>query len=139
MLFTFNSLYDIIELDIKGGLQMKKKECAFCGKELIGYGNSPSPFTNKGEVCDECNTKYVIPARLESRRLQGELFEHTAEYATTTEYVIEVRPGEYVKNSKYDTTNIEEAKTFNSEDAAKIYISKNLPYGANIKPKGSCK
>lgn len=45
---------------------MKKKKCAFCGKEIIGYGNNPSPFTNKGEVCDECNSRYVIPARLES-------------------------------------------------------------------------
>lgn len=45
---------------------MKKKKCAFCGKEIIGYGNNPSPFANKGEVCDECNSRYVIPARLEN-------------------------------------------------------------------------
>lgn len=112
---------------------MKKKECAFCGKEIIGYGNNPSPFTNKGEVCDECNSRYVIPARLESRSVRGVLFE------PTIEYVIEVRPAKYLKNSKYDTTNIEEAKTFDSEDAAKRYISSNVPYGANIKTKESCK
>ena len=115
---------------------MKKKKCAFCGKEIIGYGNNPSPFINKGEVCDECNSRYVIPARLESRRLQGELFEHEVR---PDEYVIEARPGEYVKSSKYDTTNIEEAKTFYSEKAAKYYISRNLPYGASIKTKESCK
>ena len=116
---------------------MKKKKCAFCGKEIIGYGNNPLPFTNKGEVCDECNSRYVIPARLESRRLQGELFEHTIK--PTIEYVIEVRPGEYVKNFKYNTTNIKKAKTFYSEEAAKHCISRNLPYGANIKLKESCK
>lgn len=124
---------------------MKKKECAFCGKEIIGYGNNPSPFTNKGEVCDRCNIIYVIPARFESSSIQAELFEPTTEhvtttkYVTTTEYVIEVRPGEYVKNAKHDTTNIEKAKTFDREYLAQRYISNNLPYGANIKTKESCK
>ena len=51
---------------------MKKKECAFCGKEIIGYGNNPAPLTNKGEVCDECNLKYVIPARLEQKEITNE-------------------------------------------------------------------
>ena len=124
---------------------MKKKECAFCGKEIIGYGNNPEPFTNKGKVCDECNSRYVIPARLEHDNTQGELFEPiteyvtTTEHVTTTEYVIEVRPGEYVKNAKYDTANIEEARTFNSKNTAKCYISRNLPYGATIKLKEDCK
>lgn len=111
---------------------MKKKECAFCGKEIVGYGNNPAPFTNKGEACDECNTKYVIPARLESASIRGVLFE------PSKMYVIEVRPGEYLKNSKYDTTNIKDAKIFNSEEAAEIYIKKNVPYVANIKLVEDC-
>lgn len=110
---------------------MKKKECAFCGKEIVGYGNNPAPFTNKGEVCDECNFRYVIPARLESAK--GILFE------PSKMYVIEVRPGEYAKNSKHDTKNLLEAKFFNSEKTAKMYISRNMPYGANIKLVKDCK
>lgn len=109
---------------------MSKKECAFCGKEIVGYGNNPAPFTNKGEVCDECNSRYVIRARLESVR--GVLFK------PSKMYVIEVRPGEYVKNDKYDTEKLLDAKFFNSENAAKNYISKNVPYGANIKLVEDC-
>ena len=107
---------------------MKKKECAFCGKEIIGYGNNPAPFTNKGEVCDECNSRYVIPARLESASVRGVLFE------PTIEYVIEVRAGEYVKNSKDDTRNLKEAKIFKTEESAKKYIIRNVTPGAVIKP-----
>lgn len=110
---------------------MKKKVCVLCGKEIVGYGNNPAPFTNKGEVCDECNSRYVIPARLE--REKEILFE------PSKMYVIEVRPGEYVKNSKYDTKNLLEAKLFYSEEAANRYISNNLPYGANIKLVECCK
>lgn len=112
---------------------MKKKKCAFCGEEIVGYGNNPAPFTNKGVVCDDCNIRYVIPARLEH------LNARTTKHKAKTEYVIEVRPGEYVKTSKYDTTNIEEAKRFDKESTAKHYIANNLPYGASIKTKESCK
>lgn len=40
--------------------------CSICGKEFEGFGNNPYPVT-KGEddrCCDECNDKYVIPARI---------------------------------------------------------------------------
>lgn len=42
----------------------KKKICCICGKEFEGYGNNPYPLKNEGECCDECNTNFVIPARL---------------------------------------------------------------------------
>lgn len=60
-------------------LNMKNKEkheCAICGAEYEGYGNSTwgwwefngiSEADNKGEhkrCCDECNIKCVVPARL---------------------------------------------------------------------------
>ena len=112
---------------------MKKKECAFCGKEIVGYGNNPAPFANKGVVCDECNSRYVIPARLEGVNVSRVVFK------PSKMYVIEVRPGEYVKNTKYDTKNLLKAKFFYSEDAAEIYISRNLPYYANIKLVEDCK
>ena len=45
---------------------MKKKGiCAICGKTYDDYGNNPEPlmpFENR--VCNECNSNYVIPARL---------------------------------------------------------------------------
>jgi hypothetical protein len=60
-------------------LNMKNKEkheCAICGEEYEGYGNSTwgwwefngiSEADNKGEhkrCCDACNIKCVVPARL---------------------------------------------------------------------------
>lgn len=112
---------------------MKKKECAFCEKEIVGHGNNPAPFKNKGEVCDECNSRYVIPARLKGVNVSRVVFK------PSKMYVLEVRPGEYAKNMKYDTKNLLEAKFFYSEEAAKIYASKHMPYGANIKLVEDCK
>lgn len=106
---------------------MKKKECAFCGKEIVGHGNNPAPFTNKGEVCDECNYKYVIPARLENTSKKE-----------SKKYVIEVRPGEYVKTIKYDTKNLHEAKFFDTEKEARNYVSRYLPHDVNIKLVEDC-
>ena len=42
-------------------------KCYICEKTYFGYGNDPWPITTEpGErVCDQCNTEYVIPARLE--------------------------------------------------------------------------
>ena len=37
-------------------------KCSFCGKEIVGYGNSPSPLEG-GRCCDECNMKIVMPVR----------------------------------------------------------------------------
>jgi DNA-directed RNA polymerase subunit RPC12/RpoP len=39
-------------------------KCVICNKEFEGYGNNPEPVKNKGRCCDECNAKFVIPARL---------------------------------------------------------------------------
>lgn len=43
---------------------MNEKICAICGVP-IKYGNNPDPIEVDGEVCDECNQNYVIPARLD--------------------------------------------------------------------------
>ena len=37
--------------------------CCICGKEITGYTNNAEPV-KKGICCNECNTKFVIPARL---------------------------------------------------------------------------
>ncbi len=39
--------------------------CCICGEPLEGYGNSPAPYKEEGRCCDNCNVKFVIPARLE--------------------------------------------------------------------------
>ncbi len=41
-----------------------EKVCCICGKRFYGYGNNPEPEKSDGYCCDECNSKYVIPARL---------------------------------------------------------------------------
>lgn len=40
------------------------KTCCICGKAFDGWGNNPFPIKNEGECCNECNTMYVIPARI---------------------------------------------------------------------------
>ena len=39
--------------------------CCICGKEFEGSGNNPAPYKSTGVCCDECNARYVIPARIE--------------------------------------------------------------------------
>ena len=53
-------------------------KCCFCGKEIDGFGNNPSPFAEIEELrdarcCDECNSGIVIPARLTLLQLQKDL------------------------------------------------------------------
>lgn len=46
---------------------MKKDEikiCVICGKPFVGWGNNPYPVADHGHCCDECNSVYVIPARI---------------------------------------------------------------------------
>ena len=44
---------------------MEKKICCICGKEFEGYSNNPYPIKKEGECCNDCNAKYVIPARFD--------------------------------------------------------------------------
>lgn len=41
------------------------KECCICGEPIVGFGNNPDPVKKQGRCCDNCNTLYVIPARME--------------------------------------------------------------------------
>lgn len=45
---------------------MKKTgKCAICGGKYDHYGNNPEPLMSfENRVCNECNSRYVIPARL---------------------------------------------------------------------------
>lgn len=40
------------------------KRCPLCREVIKGHGNNPAPLNVKGNVCDNCNTTKVIPARL---------------------------------------------------------------------------
>jgi hypothetical protein len=40
------------------------KTCCICRNNFVGYGNNPYPLTTTGSCCNECNQRYVIPARL---------------------------------------------------------------------------
>lgn len=45
----------------------RRFRCCLCGKEFYGWGNNPWPVSTEEEdrCCDECNSKKVIPARIE--------------------------------------------------------------------------
>lgn len=45
--------------------------CCICGKELKGYGHNAKPVQS-GYCCDECNIKFVIPARLRDAKVSEE-------------------------------------------------------------------
>ena len=55
-------------------------KCCICGKKIVGYGNNPYPVVDDDEArcCDECNSKYVIVARL-ARLIESEKEEEDAE------------------------------------------------------------
>jgi hypothetical protein len=40
------------------------KTCVLCRKRFSGYGNNPWPVSRKGQCCDDCDARMVIPARL---------------------------------------------------------------------------
>lgn len=37
--------------------------CCICNNRINGYGNIAEPYKS-GTCCDECNKKFVIPARI---------------------------------------------------------------------------
>lgn len=41
-------------------------KCIICGNEITNQGNNPFPVVDYGRCCDNCNLKYVIPARVKS-------------------------------------------------------------------------
>lgn len=62
-------------IKVLGGKCLKTEDglyiftCVICNRISEGYGNSPQPVANFGFCCDACNTKIVIPTRLQ--RLQN--------------------------------------------------------------------
>ena len=52
--------------DITESLHESKEVCCICGEPLDGNGNDPTPVAVEGSCCDACQTKFVIPARIEA-------------------------------------------------------------------------
>jgi hypothetical protein len=63
--YAFNLDFD--DVDVYGHVikESKIKTCCLCGEPYDGYGNNPWPKKDEGRCCNACNTKFVIPARLE--------------------------------------------------------------------------
>lgn len=52
---------------IKRDQEAKTDICPLCGESFdIKHGHNPAPLEVEGNVCDNCQTNYVIPARLEA-------------------------------------------------------------------------
>lgn len=56
--------------------------CAICDCEIKDYGNNPYPtrLDKNDRCCDECNSKYVVPARIILKRTRPELKNELAYY-----------------------------------------------------------
>ena len=46
---------------------MNRFKCCICGDVYWGFGNNPYPYDKnpKHRCCDDCNTMFVIPSRIE--------------------------------------------------------------------------
>lgn len=40
------------------------KQCVICKEDFVGYGHNPVPLKDKGRACDDCNSRFVIRARI---------------------------------------------------------------------------
>lgn len=59
---------DFDDIDMLGESKDKQFTCCICGETVDGYGNNPEPYKHTGRCCDNCNLKFVIPARLSQYR-----------------------------------------------------------------------
>lgn len=61
----FNLSFDTYEGDRKLFEDANEEQiCCICGEPYKGYGNNAEPYKH-GYCCDECNLKFVIPARMQ--------------------------------------------------------------------------
>lgn len=40
------------------------KQCIICKEDFVGYGHNPAPLRKTGRACDDCNSRFVIRARI---------------------------------------------------------------------------
>jgi len=58
-----------------------EKRCCICGKTFIEYANNASPIKN-GICCNDCNSKFVIPARFVHGICSYEIVKNPKEWKT---------------------------------------------------------
>lgn len=68
-------------------MEKKTKVCCICGKEYKGAGNNPWPISGRGNCCDDCNRRLVIPARM---RLMNARLDDTKQTSFTLWYLIDL-------------------------------------------------
>jgi hypothetical protein len=50
--------------------ELKGQTCPICDKKFNGWGNNPAPVAlNGANVCDSCNTDFIVPIRMGNKRL----------------------------------------------------------------------
>lgn len=52
------------ELLVEESAPPKEYTCCICGERTSGYGNNPAPVSEIGKCCDDCNVRFVLPARM---------------------------------------------------------------------------
>lgn len=63
---TLRSDYkEAVQKDLEEYKNRQFFKCCICGRESKGFGNNPVPISYSGICCDECNSKVVIPARMQ--------------------------------------------------------------------------
>ena len=90
---AFNLNFDAINAYGENLTEAKRMEdcCCICGEPLNGYGNNPAPYIKDGRCCDACNSKFVIPARIDLMR-QAENPNGEEETSTKEAYITESLP-----------------------------------------------
>jgi hypothetical protein len=56
------------------------KECCICGCGFAEYGSDPHPFEGE-KCCDDCNDRFVIPARIMLQPGQREVIDFLTRFA----------------------------------------------------------
>jgi hypothetical protein len=46
------------------------KQCSICTRSYTGWGNNAAPF--EGRCCDDCNARFVLPARIDRMKAWDE-------------------------------------------------------------------
>lgn len=67
-----------------------EKTCCICGCEFSGFGNKPDPFPGE-RCCDDCDNRFVIPARILLKPGQDGVIEFLTRFAQLGRSMVAVR------------------------------------------------
>lgn len=69
---------------------MTAKNCSICGCDFEEYGNNPDPFPGE-KACDDCNDRFVIPARMLVSRNQPDVIKFLKRFAELGKTMVVMR------------------------------------------------